>query len=335
MVGLLLSEQGIGHEEFDELYAVGIPAFRNIGPAELRGRGQKRPVSLRKRREVQEMPRSLGDQRLTSRWFCRPGSLSRMSRVKDHPRVPADQRRSSKHRPGFPGMAARSSSIDGTDELIAELDRLSAQLEVAARAPRWKALYRYLAEGMSPQARLGEPGPSEFEDLTERLLVRMSIWWSADAYRLMPVMTPWCVRDRSCRYDQGPEEWGAPREDGYLRDDNSIIKKLPLPVTVTAPPNHPYHGRCWWGFTACHIWRELPGGAIAGEDPWLYSFMPNLVWLPSWLAPLTDRHESHVQELLQRVSYQRYRRAPVEPAVAAYAEHGWSRLGEPRAGTDA
>lgn len=163
---------------------------------------------------------------------------------------------------------------------------------------------------MRCQLRLGEAAPDEFRDLAERLLTRLGIWWSADAYGVMPVMTPWCVRDRSCRYDQGPEAWGAPRADGFLRDDNSIIKKLPLPVRVSAPNGHPYDGRRpWRGFTACHIWRELPGGRIAGENPWLYSFMPNLVWLPSWIAPLTDRQNSHIQQLLQQASYDRFRNA--------------------------
>lgn len=91
-----------------------------------------------------------------------------------------------------------------------------------------------------PQGSPGTGGPDDFAALTEHLLARLGIWWSPAAYRRLPVMTPWCVRDRSCRYDQGPEAWGAPREDGYLRDDNSIIKKLPLPVIVAAPIVHPY-----------------------------------------------------------------------------------------------
>lgn len=227
---------------------------------------------------------------------------------------------------------AVNSDIDGAIELVCLLDALSAESEVAAHAPRSKALYRYLADGMTNQLGRGEP-PEAFRDLTETLLTRLGIWWSADAYRALPVMTPWCVRDRSCRYDQGPESWGAPRADGFLRDDNSIIKKLPLPVRVSAREGHPYNGRKpWRGFTACHIWRDLPGGGIAGEDPWLYSFIPNLIWLPSWLAPLTDRHGFPVQELLQRTSYRRFSSVEVDRAVASYAEYCWSQLPAPRPG---
>lgn len=225
------------------------------------------------------------------------------------------------------------SGIDATVELVAELDRLSEFQRVAAEAPRSKALYRYLADGMAPQGRLGAGSQEAFAALTQHLLTRLGIWWSPSAYRRLPVMTPWCVRDRACRYDQGPESWGAPREDGFLRDDNSIIKKLPLPVLVAAPAGHPYVGqKPWRGFTACHIWRELPCGGVAGENPWLYSFMPNLVWLPSWIAPLTDRHESHVQELLQRTSLALFRDVAVEPGLAGYAENAWRRLPVPSAG---
>ncbi len=222
-----------------------------------------------------------------------------------------------------------TSPIDATVELVAELDRLSVSSDVAAAAPRSKDLYRYLASGLDPQ----RIDAAEVGAVVEHLMSYLGIWWSVDAYKLMPTMVPWCVRDRSCRYDQGRESWGSPRDDGYMRDDNSIIKKLPLPVTVAAPVGHPYDGRRpWRGFTACHIWRELPDGSIAGEDPWLYSFMPNLVWLPSWLAPLTDRAGSAAAGYLQRTSIARFREASVAPGVAPYAARSWSMLDEPDAG---
>ncbi|MBY6366543.1 hypothetical protein [Rhodococcoides corynebacterioides] len=112
-----------------------------------------------------------------------------------------------------------------------------------------------------------------------------------------------------------------------MRDDNSIIKKLPLPVDIGAPVGHPYNKRKpWRGFTACHIWHKLPGGTLAGADPWLYSFAPNLVWLPSWLAPLTDGHESYAQALLQRTSLALFRDAPVIPSLKPWTEQAWERL---------
>ncbi|OBI76359.1 hypothetical protein [Mycolicibacterium fortuitum] len=222
--------------------------------------------------------------------------------------------------------------IDASVEIVHELDRLCQSSVVAEHAPRSKTLYAYLARGMQEGDASGAPS-HEFMDITNRLIQKLGIWWSPQAYSQLPVIVPWCVRDRSCRYDHGPESWGAPRNDGYLRDDNSIIKKLPLTCVVSAPPDHPYRDRKpWRGFTACHIWRDMPDGTLAGADPWLYSFMPNLIWLPSWLSPLTDRQSSEVQRTLQRTSMALFREAKVPSQLQPYAEYGWSKLHEPPPG---
>lgn len=219
------------------------------------------------------------------------------------------------------------SGVDAKVELILELDRLGETSEIARSAPRSKALYTYLLRGIQG------PSADDYLAFTCELLVRLGVWWSTAAYERLPVMTPWCVRDRSCRYDQGPESWGAPRADGYMRDDNSIIKKLPLSTRIVAPEGHPYNTRKpWRGFTACHIWRDLPGGILAGTDPWLYSFIPNLVWLPSWLAPLSDRQGSRVQETLQRTSIEIFRRVTVPEALSHFTESAWSKLPFPPSG---
>lgn len=222
--------------------------------------------------------------------------------------------------------------IDGSVEIAQELDRLSQSNVVAKLAPRSGALYAYLARGMEDGGTLEAPS-HEFVDVANKLIEKLGIWWSPRAYSQLPVMVPWCVRDRSCRYDQGPESWGAPRDDAYLRDDNSIIKKLPLTCIVSARADHPYNGRKpWRGFTACHIWRDMPDGTLAGADPWLYSFMPNLIWLPSWLSALTDRQSSEVQRTLQRTSIALFRKANLPARLRPYAEYGWSKLQEPPRG---
>ena len=225
--------------------------------------------------------------------------------------------------------------IAGIDASVALADELLASHgdnAVAANAPGdGRGLYEYLCRGLAGEPLDGPPGP--FATLTARLLTRLSIWWPPEGLSRIPIMVPWAIRDRSARYDAGPESWGAPRADGYLRDDNSIIKKLPLPLKIAAPRTHPYSGRRpWRGFTACHIWRILGDGAIAGADPWLYSFMPNLVWLPSQLAPLSDRHESHVQLMLQRTALSIFGEACVAPSLAPYVSYAWARLPVPSRG---
>jgi hypothetical protein len=220
-----------------------------------------------------------------------------------------------------------TSGVDGTVELVAELGRRSISNSIAADAPRSAALYRYLGDGMSSGS-----DSSAFIDLALALIQDLGIWWTPDAYAAMPTMVPWCVRDRSCRYDQGPESWGSPRADGYLRDDNSIIKKLPLPLLIRAPQGSVYEGRKpWRGFTACHIWRDLPGGEVAGADPWLYSFIPNLIWVPSWLAPLTDRQGGHIQSVLQQTSLALFGEIQVRKPLEEYAKSAWQKLPSPPA----
>lgn len=138
-------------------------------------------------------------------------------------------------------------------------------------------------------------------------------------------MTPWCIRDRSARYDYGPEAWGSPRVDGYFRDDNSIIKKLPLPLRVRSLHFAPYDNRNpWRGFTACHIWREVEGGVLGGEDPWIYSFMPNLVWLPTIISSLTD-YNTHVKDLLKRTSLSFYGDGP-PGELERFTTYAWGLL---------
>lgn len=217
--------------------------------------------------------------------------------------------------------------VDGVVELVAELDRCSPSNSVAANAPRSTGIYRYLLEGMNG------PDAGKFTQLAIDLIQRLGIWWSPEVYATLPVMVPWCIRDRTCRYDQGPESWGAPRSDGYLRDDNSIIKKLPLSLLISGPEGSLYRGqKPWRGFTACHIWRDLPGGTYAGADPWLYSFVPNLIWLPTWLAPLTDRQGGHVQAVLQRTSLALFREVVVPAPLCSYTEASWSKLPPPGPG---
>jgi hypothetical protein len=217
--------------------------------------------------------------------------------------------------------------VDGTVELVAELDRRSASSSIAANAPRSSGVYRYLSEG------LRGPNADDFMRVTIDLIQDLGIWWSPTIYAMLPVMVPWCIRDRTCRYDQGPESWGAPRDDGYLRDDNSIIKKLPLSLVISGPTESRYSGqKPWRGFTACHIWRDLPDGTMAGADPWLYSFVPNLVWLPTWLAPLTDRQGGDIQAVLQRTSIALFGDVEVPESLRGYTSASWSKLPPPGRG---
>ena len=221
--------------------------------------------------------------------------------------------------------------IDGNVEVEAALNRLSSTSEIAAHAPRATALYRYLQQGMLGGGRFGNP--TDYLAFATALIQDLGIWWPPSLYAELPVLVPWAVRDRSARYDMGPEMWSAPRADGYLRDDNSIIKKLPLPLRVRAGAGHPYAERKpWRGFVACHLWRDLPDGSVAGTSPWLYSFVPNLVWLPMPIARLSDLECGPIQYLLQRTSLAVYREVVPLASVEPYTANAWARLPQPPPG---
>lgn len=215
-----------------------------------------------------------------------------------------------------------ATGIDGTLELESVLRDATASLPGGPLARL--GLYAEL------QAGLVGARSAEYAAAVAQMIARLGIWWSPSIYAALPVITPWAVRDRSCRYDAGPEAWGSPREDGCFRDDNSIVKKLPLSLTIAGSATNAYTGRkLHRGFTACHVWRDLPGGKVAGADQWLYSFVPNLVWLPSPLAPLTDQQGSIVQRFLQEISAMLYRGVLVAPPLQSYVARSWAMLPAP------
>ena len=91
--------------------------------------------------------------------------------------------------------------------------------------------------------------------------------------------------------------WSTPSPEGYVRDDNSLIKTLPKNLKMDSP-SAALDGETMGGnWVACHIWPMS-----RATDPWLNSFVPNLVWLPKPLDVLSDREGHPVQQLLRRTS---------------------------------
>jgi hypothetical protein len=172
-----------------------------------------------------------------------------------------------------------------------------------------------------------------FQMLTSRLIVSLGIWLHPAVYERFPVLLPYAVRDPHSRGNRKrgiPDMWGSPNAEGLFRDDNSLVKTLPRSLQVTSGRNRLYHGsRIGNGFVAAHVWRELPDGTLASRNPWTYSFVPNLVWLPAQVAALTDREGSFVQSFTQALSIKIYQAHPVPSPPAAIAETAWSLLPPP------
>ncbi len=179
--------------------------------------------------------------------------------------------------------------------------------------------------------------PDAAEALARRLLEATAIWWPLDVYRDWPLLLPWVIRDPTCRGSKAkgtPDEWAAPDERGYLRDDNSLIKALPRSLTVTGPPgSHLKGARMGTEFVASHIWREVNHTLLASRLPELNSFVPNLVWLPSQVAKLSDLEGSPLQRVLQSMSWAIYRTAPVAQHLQTVVEESWALIPTPAATT--
>jgi len=186
-------------------------------------------------------------------------------------------------------------------------------------------LYRFLAD-------LFADDTGAYGQVPELMLASMGVWLPLDVYRQLPVMLPWVVRDPSCRPRNGSvDQWGSPNVLGYLRDDNSLIKSLPRSLSIRSPRQPHLNGaRMATEFVAAHVWRTCTdGGDLASRRPSLNSFVPNLVWLPSQVAKLTDREGSTVQVTLQSLAWSLYRSAPVERRLDSVVEEAWSLLPKP------
>lgn len=79
-------------------------------------------------------------------------------------------------------------------------------------------------------------------------------------------------------------------------------------------------------FVASHIWRELVPGGQASRERATYSFVPNLVWLPSQVSKLSDREGSFVQTYLQTLSWRIYRGVECSPRLKQVVDPIWERL---------
>lgn len=176
--------------------------------------------------------------------------------------------------------------------------------------------------------RVEHPAELREEDLVE-LAVRYAVWLPVSVYQASPWLAPFAVRRVRRRVDSnapGPARdlWGFPDEHGRFTDDNSLIKGAIRGRTASTSES-PYASRKFsTGFVCCHVWPTTTA------DPLLFSFVPNLVWLPSSLAQFSDAHFANrsphlLHHVLRQVSATRFLRC--EPAVGvARSNRAWERL---------
>lgn len=143
------------------------------------------------------------------------------------------------------------------------------------------------------QAELHRGGEGDVGELTEDEIVELglkyAIWLPARTYLETPWLAPFAVRRIRIRTDlnaPGPPRdlWGFPDSAGYFTDDNSLIKGVVRGRRVDGSQSPYGENRLSTGLVCCHVW---PGTTT---NPLLFSFVPNLVWLPRSLAGFSDAH---------------------------------------------
>jgi hypothetical protein len=142
---------------------------------------------------------------------------------------------------------------------------------------------------------INQLGISSLEEISESHLVdialRFAIWPSVATYCDTPWFAPFAIRRIRTRVEPNApgakrDLWGLPTESGYFTDDNSLIKSL-VRNRPLSPESNPYgNSRITRGVVCCHIW------AGTTTQPLLFSFVPNLVWLPKSLASYSDAHSA-------------------------------------------
>jgi hypothetical protein len=187
-------------------------------------------------------------------------------------------------------------------------------------------LYRFFKDLIESDQVLGM-------DLSLLLITRLGIWLPREIYSQIPILLPFVVRDPECRRNTAkgrPDEWSSPNSEGFLRDDNSLVKAIPRSLEIRRPEGSLLTGnRIGVGFVASHIWREVNHKQLASRIPMLNTFVPNLVWLPAQVAKLSDIQGGPIQKTLESISVKLYKDVPVETHLQELVDKAWNLLPPP------
>lgn len=174
-------------------------------------------------------------------------------------------------------------------------------------------------------AKVGELSDDEIVELG----LRYAIWLPVQTHVETPWLAPFAVRRIRIRTDvnaPGPARdlWGFPDAHGHFTDDNSLIKGVVRGRSALGMRS-PYGDlKLSTGMVCCHVWA----GTTA--DPLLFSFVPNLVWLPRTLAGYSDAHfrarSPHQLHFALRAASSARFRSSVPMVSQARVEHAWQGL---------
>lgn len=185
------------------------------------------------------------------------------------------------------------------------------------------------------QKQLMAKNPDFAKSFIKQAINALGIWIHPEFYQKLPVILPFAVRDPSCRKNKetGEDEWAAPNKKGLLRDDNSLVKGIVKSMPVLSKGDLYKEITIENGFVASHIWRKTANtqsnGELASRNPWLNTFIPNLVWLPKQISKMTDREGDFAQQYVQALSRHIYKRCTFSNKLHQRIQTLWDQLPEP------
>jgi hypothetical protein len=190
-------------------------------------------------------------------------------------------------------------------------------------------LYHYL------QKDLRRTNYPMYLNIVMQLVTDLGIWIHPDDYCKLPILYPYAARDHNCRKKppgKSTDSWGQPNmKTGIQKDDNTHIKNFGQSKKnkIESFTVKRYNGKSIGkNFVASHVWRELDGSGdlLASRDHRLFSFCPNLVWLPKEISKFTDREGSVIQSFLQKLSLHIYKDIEMPNQLKPIVKQSWDLL---------
>lgn len=177
--------------------------------------------------------------------------------------------------------------------------------------------------------------PDFAKSFVKQAINALGIWIHPQFYQKLPVIIPFAVRDPSCRKNKstGEDEWATPNTKGFLRDDNSLVKGIVKSLPVISKGDLYKKITIKNGFVASHVWRKTTisqnNEDLASRNPWLNTFVPNLIWLPKQISKMTDREGDFAQQYIQALSWHIYQRCSFSSPLQERIQYLWSLLPNP------
>jgi hypothetical protein len=165
-----------------------------------------------------------------------------------------------------------------------------------------------------------------FLQASVRFVLDLGIWIHPDAYQKLPIYEPLAYRDQKSQKPIDLRGQANPIS-ALMIDDNSMVKNYATGKVVSSHKISYYQGKTMGnGFWACHIWDRLADGSLSNVDNSLFTFVPNLVWLPAEFSRLTD-HVPLIKDVMKQLSLNLYKDVKFSNSdLEIIVDNSWNKL---------